>query len=93
MPLWQPDHRPDVAPEDAVAIVHDFVRRCRDWATELELPKRRARVQDAPSEADVVGLLRWISYLEMTEHTLRELEDGTLDRWFLPDEDADSSDS
>jgi hypothetical protein len=54
--------------------VHAFVSRCRAWAV-AEIARRR--VNGKPVQ-------EWESYLRFTDHTLRELEEGTLDRWFLP---------
>lgn len=66
-------------PVDPVAryqSAHDFVRRCRQWAVdELE---RRARNGKPRHE--------WETYLRFTDHTLRELENGTLDGWFLAED-------
>jgi hypothetical protein len=54
------------------AAVKDFVQRCRLWSVaELE---RRA--------ADGRPTAEWESYLKFTDHTLQELDNGTLDHWF-----------
>ncbi len=70
MSLWE--RRAPASPEEAVGAVHDFVSRCRDYAME-EIARRGVSGKDARE---------WESYLRFTEHTLRELEDGTLDHWF-----------
>lgn len=54
---------------------HAFVTRCRAWAAE-EIERRK--VNGKP-------LHEWESYLRFTDHTLRELENGTLDAWFEED--------
>ena len=80
-------------PEDALAVIHDFVSRCRQWANDIEIPKRLRTLEDVPEEAQIASLQRWVTYLAMTEHTLRELEDGTLDHWFQEHGPSSSSDS
>ncbi len=72
-------------PEDAVHEVRRFLVKCRDWATEQELPKRRAQVQH-DDDPDVAARLHgWLTYVRFLEHTLQELDEGTLDRWFEGD--------
>ena len=93
MTLWKPDHQPDVSAEDAIAVVHEFVSRCQHWAAEIELPKRLKALDSHPDEDQIASLQRWASYLAMTEHTLRELEDGTLDRWFRDTNTSSRSDT
>jgi hypothetical protein len=60
-------------PEERIAAVHAFTTRCRAYAV-AEIARRGAagRVTD-----------EWESYLRFTDHTLKELEDGTLDHWFV----------
>ncbi len=72
-PLFRPD-TPQPAPDLALAAAHAFVTRCRAWAVD-ELARRTAAGR--PTQ-------EWESYLRFTDHTLRELEDGTLDHWFVP---------
>ncbi len=71
-PLWQQGAALPEDPAQALAAAHDFVTRCRAWAID-EIARR---------EADGKPTHAWQSYLQFTDHTLRELEDGTLDRWF-----------
>lgn len=85
MPLYRPDHRPDVAPEDAVAVVHRFLQRARAWAEVEEIPKRLERVRTTLDLDAASKLQAWVAWLRFTEHALRELEDGTLDGWFVPE--------
>lgn len=59
-------------PDQAWSAVVDFVGRCRAWAVD-EITRRQA--SGRPTEA-------WESYLRFTDHTLHELAEGTLDRWF-----------
>lgn len=54
------------------ASARDFVARCRDWAA-AEIERRAADGRPAHE---------WHSYLKFTDHTLRELDEGTLDGWF-----------
>lgn len=53
---------------------YTFVQRCRAWAVG-EIAKR---TREGRPTAE------WEVYLRFTDHTLRELEDGTLDGWFDP---------
>lgn len=70
-PLW-PRADPTATPEQRIAAVHAFVTRCRAWAVgEIE-----RRTDDARAAGD------WELYLRFTDHTLKELEEGTLDHWF-----------
>jgi hypothetical protein len=71
MALWSPE-TPPPPPEQGIAAAHAFVSRCRAWAV-MEIERRAAAGR--PTE-------EWESYLRFTDHTLRELEEGTLDRWF-----------
>lgn len=82
MPLYDPDHEPQVAAEDAVVVVHRFLEQVRQWAQEREIPKRLARVEADLDPGEAAKLHGWITYLRFTEHALGELEDGTLDGWF-----------
>lgn len=61
------------APPAAWRAARDFVERCRRFAV-AEITRR---------EVDGRPTSEWVSYLRFTEHTLRELDDGTLDAWFL----------
>jgi hypothetical protein len=51
------------------------VARCREWAV-AEIARREA--SGRPVE-------EWTSYVRFSEHTLHELDAGTLDEWFDPD--------
>lgn len=57
------------------AAARDFVERCKGWSV-AELARRRA---DGRNTAD------WEVYLRFTQHTLDELDAGTLDPWFGPE--------
>ena len=81
-PLFQRHEGQPVDPVDAVHEVHRFLHRCRAWATERELPKRRARLAESDDPAHAAALHGWLTYVRFLDHTLRELEDGTLDHWF-----------
>jgi hypothetical protein len=80
--LWRPGLTPDVPPDQAVAVVHAFLVRCRGWALTREIPKRTLRVQQDPTPEAVASLHSWVSYLRFTEHAIQEIETGTLDHWF-----------
>ncbi len=54
------------------AAARDFVARCRAWS-QAELLRREAAGRDCSE---------WLVYLKFTEHTLAELDAGTLDPWF-----------
>lgn len=82
MPLYDPDRRADVPPELAAQAVHDFLQRCRQWAADVEIPKRLDRVAQGLEAAEAAKLHEWIAYLKFTEHALAELERGELDHWF-----------
>jgi hypothetical protein len=82
MPLYREDHDLQVAPEQAVVIVHRFVQRCREWALKREIPARSQRVAAEADATEAAKLHAWVAYAAFLEHTLRELEDGTLDHWF-----------
>lgn len=86
MALFDPARRPDIAPEDAVVVVHDFLRRARAWATEREIPKRVQRVSAGGSHTEAAKLAAWVAWRDFVDHALGELEDGRLDHWFGPDE-------
>ena len=60
---------------DAVA---DFLARCIDYA-DNSIARKRKR---GDSEK-VIG--EWETYREFTEHALKEVESGVLDKWFDAD--------
>lgn len=74
-----------VDPVDAAHEVRRFLLRCRAWATERELPARRERLQTTDDPAEAAKLHGWLSYIRFLDHTLAELDDGTLDHWFEGD--------
>jgi hypothetical protein len=81
-PLWAGHPTPPDDPAQALAAAHAFVTRCRAWAVD-ELARRAENGK--PREA-------WESYLAFTDHTLQELENGTLDHWFRPLERSSADD-
>jgi len=91
MALFDPERPVDVAPEDAVRVVHDFLERCRAWAIEQEIPKRLRRVEEGQDPAEAAKLHGWITWRRFCEHALREIEDGTLDAWFDGEPAGDDS--
>lgn len=72
-PLSRRPPAPPASPEAAWAAVRTFVEQCRAWAVD-EIARRKAAGR--PTE-------EWETYLRFTDHTLAELDNGTLDRWFL----------
>lgn len=82
MTLYDPTRPAQVEPADAVLVVHRFLQQVHAWCAEQEVPKRLTRVAQSQDPADAASLHAWITYQRFTEHALRELEDGTLDRWF-----------
>lgn len=64
----------EVPPVAQWAAARAFTARCRAYA-EAELARRAAAGKD---------LTEWAVYLRFCDHTLRELDDGTLDGWFDP---------
>lgn len=84
MALYDPDLVRDLPPAQALAAVHDFLCRSRDWATEREIPKRLDRVQSGAAHDEAARLHAWVAWRDFIDHALRELEDGTLDHWFDP---------
>jgi hypothetical protein len=63
---------PSATAAQRIAAVHAFSLRCREWAV-AAIARRQA---EGRSAAD------WEVYLRFTDHTLAELENGTLDHWF-----------
>lgn len=82
MPLFDPGREAQLAPEDRIVIVHRFITRCRKWASEREIPKRTQRVAAGGDAHEAAKLHAWVAYRDFLDHTLGELEDGTLDPWF-----------
>ncbi len=76
-PLFSAD-TPLPDPAQGIAAVHVFVTRCRAWA-EMEIARRSAAGKPVHE---------WEAYVRFTDHTLRELENGTLDRWFTAEAPA-----
>ncbi|MEQ1568617.1 MAG: hypothetical protein ABMA64_23465 [Myxococcota bacterium] len=81
--LFDPDRAPQVDPADAVLVVHQFLERCVAWAEEQEMPKRIERMSSAPTPEHAAALHQWASWIVFVRHAQRELEAGTLDRWFV----------
>lgn len=86
MALYDEHRGGKVAPEDAVVTVHRFVAKCREWALKLEIPKRSQRLAAQPDRLEAEKLAAWLRYVEFLDHTLTELEAGTLDHWFMGDD-------
>jgi hypothetical protein len=80
--LFQPGHEPDIDPRDAIMVTHRFLVRCRDYARDLEIPKRTERFQADPSPENAAKLHQWATRVAFVEHAMHELEAGTLDGWF-----------
>ena len=88
MAHFDPNVPPTGTPTQRAAIAHDFLQRCRTWALERELPRRRSAAQTSDDPADAAKLHQWLTWLAFTEHALAEIESGKLDPWF--EEDAGS---
>ena len=73
MPLRESRPSLPADPGERWAAARDFVQRCQDWS-EAEMERRVVDGRD---------LTKWKVYAEFTQHTLRELDDGTLDAWFV----------
>lgn len=84
MPLFDANRKVSVAPQDAVVIAHTFVKKCREWALDQEIPKITQRFAADPTASDAAKLHAWTSFVAFLDHTLAELEAGTLDHWFPP---------
>ena len=82
MSLFDPERTAAVAPEDAVAVAHDYTRKLRAWAVGREIPKLQARLAEAPSAEDAAKLHQWTTFRDFCDHALGELESGALDHWF-----------
>ena len=91
MSLYDPARTARVEPADAVLVVHDFLRRCRQWAVEREIPARLERVARSGDPAEAGKLHEWVAYAQFVEHAMTELRDGTLDHWFTGGPRADES--
>jgi len=89
MSLYKPDQPIQAPPEESVAIIHQFLNRCLHWAEQIELPKIHAELNISNDPGNVARLRRWTTYREFTLHTIKELEDGTLDHWFQTDPKPD----
>jgi hypothetical protein len=86
-PLFDPARATsDVDPRDAVAVVHRFLRRCRAWGAEREVPARLERLRSSPELRDAAALHEWVAWVVFVDHALAEIERGALDDWFV---DAD----
>ena len=71
-------------------MVHSFMQKCLQWAEEKEIPKTLAKMDENPDQKLTARLNQWTTYRDFTLHTLRELEDGTLDHWFVSDPKPDA---
>lgn len=85
MPHFDRSHTPSATPAERAAIAHDFLVRCREWATEVELPKRRREALESDAPEAAAKLHQWLTWLAFTEHALAEIESGKLDPWFEVD--------
>lgn len=79
----------DVPPELAIQAVYAFLTRCEAWAEQRELPRRLTAYQTDPSPANAAKLHQWATWRDFIRHASRELQDGTLDHWFVTPDRAD----
>ena len=79
--LWS-RRGPAASPEQAITSVHQFLERCRAWATEREIPKLMERLEASPTPDDAARLHQWTTWVAFLDHAVNELQEGTLDRWF-----------
>lgn len=82
--LQDPSREAKLDPRDAILAAHRFLSQCRDYARDREIPALLARCQVEPTPLHAAKLHQWTSWVAFVEHAMRELEAGTLDRWFLP---------
>lgn len=73
----------DPDPREAILAVHAFLRRCRDYARDMQIPERVERFHTHPTPEHAAKLYQWASWIAFVEHALREIEEGTLDGWFM----------
>jgi len=86
-PLYDPRTSPLASPEQQVLAVHTFLVQCRAWAEDREIPKHSLSAKDPKHPESAAKLEAWLSYVRFLNHTLVELEEGTLDHWFREDSD------
>lgn len=82
MTLFDPTHIANTTPKDEIVIAHAFIQRCRSWALSREIPTRLQRLVADPTPENVAKFHAWVAFRDFLDHTLQELEDGTLDHWF-----------
>jgi hypothetical protein len=83
--LYDPHTSPSASPEQQMLAVHTFLRQCRAWAEEREIPKRSRSAKGTESPESAAKLEAWLSYVRFLNHTIVELEEGSLDHWFRED--------
>lgn len=69
-------------------LVTSFLRRCRGWGSEREIPATLERLRADPTPKDAARLHQWTTWVAFLDHALGELERGELDRW-LSDGDGE----
>lgn len=72
---------PDPDLEGRRRLVAAFLRRCRAWGTDREIPATLARLAADPAPPDAARLHQWTTWVAFLDHALRELDDGHLDAW------------
>jgi len=86
MTLYDPSRRAEVDPEEAIVVVHRFLKRARSWATDREIPRRIQRVSGGGDYLEAAKLAAWVAWRDFVDHAIQELEDGKLDEWFQEDQ-------
>ena len=85
--LYDPHTSPTASPEQKIVAVHTFLMQCKSWAEEREIPKRSRSAKGQKSPESDSKIEDWLTYVRFLDHTLVELEEGTLDHWFREDSD------
>ncbi len=80
--LWDLPPAGEVAPQDRLRVVAEFLERSRAWGTDREIPTTLRRLAERPTSKDAARLHAWTTWVEFLDHALAELRDGRLDDWF-----------
>jgi hypothetical protein len=67
-------------------LVAAFLRRCRAWGTEREIPITLERLRADPTPKDAARLHQWTTWVAFLDRALTEIDHGDLDHWLTADE-------